>query len=102
MPLVAIPTARQMLVTNTSTAPASAIFELALHPVPRHFLFRTGADVSGDLRNAVGVVAKGSGVYAVDPWKSGLKRFALAGFDSGVPPVLGSGVNWRFSVDPRC
>ena len=102
IPLVDIPIARPILVTNTTTAHASANFELALQPFPRHLLFRTGSDMPGDLRNAVGVVAKGSGVYAVALLKSGLKMFALAGFNNGVPPAFGIRVNWRSSVDTRC
>lgn len=97
-----MPMVRATFATSTNTAQPKAIRELVLHPRLRRF-FSTVSDLPGDFKNAVGVVAKGSGVYAVELLRSGLNRFALAKPDSGVPfAVEGRGVNCRFSAESRC
>jgi hypothetical protein len=96
IPDVTSPMVKQMLVTSTKTAQPRAMRELVFHP-PNLFL---DAVVPGDLgKRGCGVLARGSGVYAVALLRSGLKRWALGRLE---PPVRGSGVNCTLSVDPRC
>ena len=99
MPDVTIPAVKQIFVTSTTITQPSAMRELVFHP-PRR-LFDTAVPVlPGDFkRSGCGVLARGSGVYAVALLKSGLKKLALGRPE---PPVRGSGVNCIFSADPRC
>lgn len=91
-----MPMVRQILMTNTKMAQDRAIRELILHP-RLHPLFRCVLSRgSGDFRKAVGVDAKGSGVYAVELCRSGLNMLG----NRGVSWVdEGRGVNCRLSVE---
>jgi hypothetical protein len=66
-----MPTVIATFATSTSVAQANAILELPCHPLANHLFFCTG--LPGDDKNGVGVVARGSGVYAVALLRSGLK-----------------------------
>jgi len=66
-----MPTVIATFATSTRVAHASAILELACHPLPNHPFFCAGRP--GDDKNGVGVEARGSGVYAVGLLGSGLK-----------------------------
>lgn len=98
MPDVTIPIVKQILVISTNTAQPSAIRELVFHPLLRLLDSEVSLLLSG-LRSGCGVLAKGSGVYAVALLRSGLNVFALGRLE---PTVGGTGVNCKFSVDERC